>query len=192
VPSLAANGSSIQSVTVIAPTSTGIYWIGACVDFVTGESNPGNNCSVGVQVAVSNSTYPDLIVQSPGVSHSSLTPGQSFTSSVTVRNQGTGLSSSTTLRYYRSDDSIISTGDMQISTDIVPALPANGTSMQSAIVTAPTSTGTYWIGACIGVVSGESDIGNNCSQGVRIAVDNDMEDDFWILFLPAILSGNLK
>ncbi len=192
VPSLAANGSSTESATVTAPTSTGTYWIGACVDFVIGELNSGNNCSTGVQVTVSNFTYPDLIVQFPAVSHSTLTPGQSFTASVTVRNQGTGLSSSTTLKYYRSDDSIISTGDTQISTDTVPSLAANGSSTESATVTAPTSTGTYWIGACVDVVSGERDIGNNCSQGVRIAVDNDIGDDFWILFLPAILSGISK
>ena len=53
------------------------------------------------------SPAPDLVVDAPTVSNSSPTAGASFTLRATVRNQGTGRSSSTTLRYYRSTDATI-------------------------------------------------------------------------------------
>ena len=140
------------------------------MDPVSGESNTGNNCSSGVQITVREETHPDLIVQTPSVSDTTLSPGQSFMASATVRNQGNGTSSSTTLRYYRSANSTISTSDTQISTDPVSSLSAGGTSPESATVTAPSSPGTYWIGACVDPVSGESNTGNNCSSGVQVSV----------------------
>ena len=54
---------------------------------------------------------PDLVVQTSSVSDSNPNAGESFTLSATVRNQGNSLSASTTLRYYRSTDATISTGD---------------------------------------------------------------------------------
>lgn len=170
VPVLSVNATSASSASVAAPISAGTYWIGACVDVVNNESNTGNNCSSGVQVTVSNITYPDLVVLSPSVSDSSLTPEQSFTVGVTVRNQGDGSSSSTTLRYYRSTDPSISTDDTQISTSGVLALPANGTSDETSVVTAPVTPGTYWVGACVDSVSNESNTTNNCSIGGQIVV----------------------
>ena len=58
---------------------------------------------------------PDLVIQTPSVSDSSPNAGGSFTLSATVRNQGNGLSASTTLRYYRSSDETISTSEIRRS-----------------------------------------------------------------------------
>jgi len=121
-------------------------------------------------------TYPDLIVQSPSVTDTSLTPGQSFTVNATVRNQGDATSNTSTLRYYRSTDSTITTGDTQLTTDYVASLTPNGTSGESATVAAPATTGTYWIGACVDSVSGESNIGNNCSTGVQVVVETEASE----------------
>ncbi len=118
---------------------------------------------------------PDLIVASPSVSDDTLTTGQSFTLSASVRNQGTGRSASTILRYYRSSNSTISSSDTQVGTDAVSALAASGTSAESISLSAPSSVGTYYYGACVDEVSGESDTGNNCSTGVRVTVM--VEDD---------------
>ena len=52
---------------------------------------------------------PDLIVEQPTVSKSSLAPGENFTLSATVKNEGAGSAAATTLRYYRSTDATIST-----------------------------------------------------------------------------------
>ena len=115
---------------------------------------------------------PDLIVESPSVSDNTLTTGQSFTLSATVRNQGTGSSASTTLRYYQSSNATISTSDTSVGTDSVNGLSASGTSAESISLNAPSSAGTYYYGACVASVSGESDTNNNCSDGVSVTVSS--------------------
>ena len=118
------------------------------------------------------SSSPDLIVESPSVSDNTLTTGQSFTLSATVRNQGTGSSAATTLRYYRSSNATISTSDTEVGTDSVSGLSASGTSAESISLTAPSSAGTYYYGACVESVSGESSTDNNCSDGVSVTVSS--------------------
>ena len=73
-------------------------------------------------VEIPASGAPDLVIQTPSVSDSSPNAGGSFTFSATVRNQGNGLSASTTLRYYRSPDATISTSDTAVGTDAVGGL----------------------------------------------------------------------
>ena len=118
------------------------------------------------------SSSPDLIVESPSVSDNTLTPGQSFTLRATVRNRGTARSAATTLRYYRSSNSTISTTDTEVGTDSVSGLSASGTGSESISLTAPSSTGTYYYGACVASISGESNTDNNCSDAVRVTVSS--------------------
>ena len=124
------------------------------------------------------SSSPDLIVESPSVSDSTLTTGQSFTLRATVRNSGTGSAASTTLRYYRSSNSTISTSDTEVGTDSVSGLSASNTSAESISLTAPSSAGTYYYGACVASVSGESNSNNNCSTGVRLVVEVERANTF--------------
>ncbi len=126
-----------------------------------------------VSTSGGGSSSPDLVVQSPSVDDTSLTAGQSFTFRITVRNRGDGRSASTTLRYYRSSNSTISASDTQVGTDAVGALAASGSSAESISLTAPSSAGTYYYGACVDSVLRESSTGNNCSQGVRVTVSGD-------------------
>ena len=116
------------------------------------------------------SSSPDLVVESPSVSDNTLTTGQSFTLRATVRNRGTARAASTTLRYYRSSNSTISTSDRSVGTDAVSGLAASSTSAESISLNAPSSAGTYYYGACVNTVSGESNTDNNCSAGVRVTV----------------------
>ena len=76
----------------------------------------------------------------------------------------------TTLRYYRSTNSTISTLDTEVGTDAVGALSASATSAESISLTAPASAGTYYYGACVDDVTGESDSNNNCSSAVTVTV----------------------
>ena len=121
-------------------------------------------------VAISATGTPDLVVQTPSVSDSNPNAGESFTLSAAVRNQGNGLSASTTLRYYRSTDATINTGDTEVGTDAVSALTPAGTSDESISLTAPTTAGTYYYGACVDRVSGESNTQNNCSNAVALTL----------------------
>ena len=170
VGTLAASGTSDESIDLTAPSSPGTYYYGACVDDVTGESDTSNNCSSAVTIAVGVPPAPDLVVGSPSVSNSSPVTGEEFTLSATGRNQGSGPSAATTLRYYRSADATISSTDTQVGTDAVGTLAASGTSDESATVTAPASSGTYYYGACVDAVTGESDTSNNCSSAVTVTV----------------------
>ncbi len=172
---LAASGTSDQSIGLTAPSDAGTYYYGACVDAVTGESNSGNNCSSGAQVTVNVSpppppTSPDLAVGTPSVSDNSPAAGGSFTLSATVSNGGNGPSVATTLRYYQSTDGTIATSDTEVGTDAVGILAASGTSDQSIGLTAPSDAGTYYYGACVDAVTGESNSGNNCSGGLQVTV----------------------
>ncbi len=115
---------------------------------------------------------PDLIIESPLVSDSTLMTGQSFTLSATIRNSGNGQSAATTLRYYRSSDATISTSDTEVGTNSVNRLSASGTSAESISLNAPSYAGTYYYGACVESVSGESNTDNNCSDGVHITVSS--------------------
>ena len=57
-----------------------------------------------------------------------------------------------------------------MGTDGVSSLPAGDTSAESISLNAPSDAGTYYYGACVESVSGESDTGNNCSSGATVTV----------------------
>ena len=173
VSGLSASATSAESIDLTAPSGAGTYYYGACVESINDESDTSNNCSTGVRVSVQSGSPPDLVVESPSVSDNTLTPRQSFTLRATVRNRGNARSSQTTLRYYRSDDSTISTNDRQVGRDNVSGLSASATSAESIDLTAPSGAGTYYYGACVGSVINESDTSNNCSTGVRVTVSSD-------------------
>ena len=168
VAGLEASESANESVDLTAPSDPGTYYYGACVDAVEDESDTTNNCSSSVQVDVRG--YPDLGVGSPSVSDSYPTAGTTLTISATVRNNGNGASAATTLRYYQSTDSTITTSDTEVSTDAVAALAAAGTSAESISFTVPATAGTYYYGACVDAVEDESNTINNCSSSVTVTV----------------------
>ena len=154
-----------------------------------GESNTNNNCSEPVPMNVG---VPDLAVDLAWASTSVPLAGQSFTLTATVRNQGPDEAGSTTLRFYRSDDEIIDATDTPIGTDAVSRLTGfnglvsgagsrlatSGTSRESISVSAPSSPGTYYYGACVDGVPGETNTDNNCSTGVYVRVVPSGEDPF--------------
>ena len=113
---------------------------------------------------------PDLVVESASVDDDTPDAGASFTLSATVRNRGDGQSAATTLRYYQSSNSTISDADTEVGTDPVGGLTASATSAESTALTAPSSAGTYYYGACVDSVTGESSTSNNCSDGVKVEV----------------------
>ena len=120
---------------------------------------------------------PDVVAEAARVDNAFLRPGESFTLSVTVRNQGT-TSSPTTLRYYYSTDNTISIDDAPVGTDTVGVLAAGETVEKSITLTAPDYVGTYYYGACIDPVGDEYATYNNCSPAVRIDISN--TPPFWI------------
>ena len=169
VGTLAASGTSAESISLTAPSSLGAYYYGACVDTVTDESDTTNNCSSAVQVDV-QAWKPDLLVPELTVDLTDPVTGETFTVSATVSNFSRAASAATTLRYYRSADSTITTSDTEVGTDAVGALSAYGDSAESISLTAPSSVGVYYYGACVDAVAGESDTTDNCSASVKVDV----------------------
>ena len=183
VAGLAASGTeSTGSMELVAPSTPGAYYYGACVDPVTTEMDPADNCSTSVKVTVQATIAeapddPDardpqnLVVTSPLVSDSAPAAGTEFTLSVAVRNAGGRAAMATTVRYFQSTDATITKTDREVGRAAVAELAASATSSQSVDLTAPGTPGTYYYGACVDAVPGESDTADNCSASVKVEVE---------------------
>ena len=173
VAGLAASGTSDESVSLTATLPARTYYYGACVDAVTGESDTTNNCSSSVQVTVTAPNKPDLIIYAIVTTTNPFggtPPGGRIGVSAGVRNQGGVASPATTLRIYQSTDATITTSDTEVGMVEVGALAASGYRSHGDDVTAPSSTGTYYYGACVDSVTDEFDTTNNCSGSVQVEV----------------------
>ena len=131
---------------------------------------PGEVDAAAIPGENPSSDKPDLVVQTPTVSDSSPNAGESFTFSVTVHNQGQAPSISTTLRYYRSTDTVITTSDTEVGTAEVAGLAASASRSEMVKLTAPSTLGKYYYGACVDAVADEAATTNNCSTSVLVTV----------------------
>ena len=170
VPSLKAGKEIEISKHFTVPTVPGVYYYGACVDSRNSESDVDNNCSNPVKITVRSSDQPDLVVGLIPVNKDVLTPGDSFTLTATVQNQGKAAAQSATLRFYSSSDPNISTNDTQLHTARVNALNAGKSVTRQKRVIAPREPGVYYYGVCIDGAQGERNTNNNCSQAIAITV----------------------
>ena len=134
-------------------------------DLVTGLSEP-----VGLALEIVVPDAPDLVVASPSVNPPNLASSQSFTLSVAIHNRGNAPAPPTTVCYYRSNDSTITNEDIEVGTSTVSGSAAPSTTFKLIRLTAPSSPGTYYYGACVQSVSGERDIENNCSSASKVVV----------------------
>ena len=135
-------------------------------------------------------------------------PGRSFTFRSWVRNHGDAESAGTTLRFYRSVKRGIEPTDTLVGSVAVGPLAASGaTSVQFALLlslTMPTRDGTYYYGACVDPVAGESDTTNNCTLSLTMTVDGPPSDlvagtasvtpiredgTFWLFRQPTVAPG---
>jgi len=159
-------GAEIETSDEHTISKAGTYWVGACVDSVSGESDVDNNCSVGVEITVGS---PDLVVSEVSISSANPDVGETFTLNVTALNQGDSDAGETTLRFYESTDSEITDSDLELGLASLALLGPNGTSPQS-VDHSKDVAGNYWLGACIDTVTDESNPANNCSHSVRVDV----------------------
>ena len=179
------NGESNRWFGLFAPSTAGAYYYGACVDPVATESDTTNNCSGALKVTVDATAAPDLLVYGPYLHQDRVAfqsagnpqVGASFTLDATVRNQGSASAGSTTLRYYRSTDSTITSSDTAVGTDSVNGLAKGSYSYQAVDLTAPSDAGTYYYGACVDTVTDESVTTNNCSSGEKVIVEAEPAPD---------------
>jgi hypothetical protein len=175
VSSLAVAASKQKSIEVYAPSSEGTYYVGACVESVLGEVEVSNNCSIGTPITVTNPITanppaPDLTVVSASINKKEVGVGETSVLSLTVANYGNASAQSTTLRYYRSLDGVISAADTSLGVASVTALDQQESSGKSLLITAPTIKGVYWFGGCVDAVADEGSVYQNCSSAVKLSV----------------------
>ena len=133
-----------------------------------GESDTTDNCTQSLTVTV-DGPPPDLVVLAPDAGE--VREDGTFWLLVTVHNQGAGGAAAATLRYYRSTDGTITTSDTEVGTDAVGTRLPSTNYAGTIKLTAPTTPGTYYYGACVDAVSGESDTTNNCSTSASLVVN---------------------
>ncbi len=118
---------------------------------------------------------PDLNVSSFSVSNgvvpiTYIVTGAAMQLSANVNNGGNGTSAASTLRFYRSADNVINSGDTQLGTSAIPALIAAGNTGRGYLTQDTGTVGTWYFGACLDVVPNDPP-GNNCTASpVAISV----------------------
>lgn len=144
VASLAASASANVSelVTIPANTSPGTYFIlfFADADLAVTEANENNNVG-SVQITVTSSLgQPDLTVTNPTVTPVTVLAGQTVTASCTVSNLNPGPSSTASLKYYLSTNTVYDAADTYLATDAIGTLAGSGSINLSEVLTIPGST----------------------------------------------------
>ena len=119
-------------------------------------------------------TAPDLVIDSNGVSQRELQPGERFTMRFDVLNQGDAASTTNaSVRYFRSADSAIPRNDTELTVEdrITAVGPLDPSRSHSASISlTAVLSGSYYYGACVGTVPGESNTQNNCASVLRVSV----------------------
>ena len=125
---------------------------------------------LALPAGVAAQSAPDLVVLGPNVNDRSPETGERFGFIATVQNHGEAQADATTVRYLRSTDGTITTSDTLEGMDSVRALGHLQGYAATIRLRAPSTAGTYYYGACVDVVSGESSTTNNCSSSVKVTV----------------------
>ena len=154
--------------------STGTYYIGVAGMTRTVTGNYTRH--VRLMEATTSGSF-DWIISNfevrrdEGILDEPVRPGWEIALGAAVRNIGRSKSPRTRVSYYRSLDSTISSRDVLVARSNVVELESGAIQGLARIVMAPSSSGTYYYGACVDSASGESETGNNCSDGFRVVVE---------------------
>lgn len=151
VAALNASASAAVSeiVTIPAGTSPGTYFIlfVADADLQVTEVNENNNTGSATLTVTSAAGSPDLVVQVPATTPTTVNAGQTTTASCTVHNSGPGVAAASSLKYYLSSNNSYGTGDVYLATDAVASLASNASAALSEVLTIPSNTaaGTWYV-----------------------------------------------
>ena len=154
------------------------------LQYLSNPSDPALPPGIGLHVV-----GPLDLVVAASVSDSTLAFEQSFWLRATVRNQGGGEPEPTVLFYYSSTDATITSGDTQISADVVN-IETSTVVTKSLSLTAPSEAGSYYYGACVQSVSGEHNADNNCSDAVRVTVSSEFVSSD--IDIAAVMDGDYR
>ncbi|MDE3258692.1 MAG: hypothetical protein OYM47_12725 [Gemmatimonadota bacterium] len=153
-------------------------------DIITSADGLVDPSDVAVRgAATGKGSGPDVVVESVSVDNANPYAGTYIELSARVRNLGNSLSDSPTLIYYRSTDETITTADTRVGTDSVWRVPASASADASIDLIVPSESGTYYYGACVVSLYGETNRSNNCSRAVTLTVTSPPPFNIEIVFL---------
>ena len=182
--------------TVPVSTKLGFYFLLACADdpTVEAETNETNNCRASATTVEVRAA--DLIESAVNNPPASASPGDSFSATDTVVNQGNAQAGVSTTRYRLSVDTKKSANDLLLAgTRAIPTLAAQASSMGTVTVTIPPTAapGMYHLLACSDDLKKvpESNEKNNCTASatrVSIATGNEDVSIIDFAFMPSTLT----
>lgn len=111
-----------------------------------------------------------LVVYAPSVKDSTPMASRLIAISVIVRNEDDFRSTPTTLGYFRSTDTVVTTGDTRVGGDYVARLNPLESRLESVLLFAPSLSGTYYYAVCFDAGNGESEAASNCTAAVAVDV----------------------
>ncbi|MCY4574624.1 MAG: hypothetical protein OXF01_17725, partial [Gemmatimonadetes bacterium] len=144
--------------------------IGSSTITVTARDPDGLRATQRFRAVVEPVPVPDLVVDTPMVDTDSVEVGGEFTLTAAVRNQGNAEAQTlSTLRFYESFDSRITSNDREIATDsVMPPGVGRQSDQVSVRVTSVFGVGTRFYGACVDAPPNEANTRNNCSAAVPV------------------------
>jgi len=110
----------------------------------------------------------DLAVNSVLVNDRNVKASQPFGTTVSVINNGLGSSNATMIRYYISDDKIITPADSEIGIEPIVSVGAGQIRSITKSLTSNLVERSKFLGVCVDMPVGEVNISNNCSEGVSL------------------------
>jgi len=165
-----------QSLTVPRTATAGSYYLVVCVDSRSAaDTDTSNDCSSAAFTVIGETV--DLTVT--GISGVSSTgPGGTITPTAALKNQGTGGSTASLIRFYLSANATLDPSDTLLgSTNFtVLASGATGSSSLPLSISKTQAAGSYYVLACIENRSGsDTDTSNDCSS-VALSVVTSVPD----------------
>ena len=179
LPELGSFQESSGTVSLKIPDSTplGTYWLVACADRTqdVAETDNTNNCRQSATTV--SLSRPDLVAKSLSNPPIQARPGQQFTVTDTVANEGQAAAPTSTTLYYLSIDAVKGIGDVLLKgSRLVPTLLPTVPSTGNASVTIPTTIPltSYYLLACAddGKKIAEANEANNCVAAAERVVVN--------------------
>lgn len=171
--SIAGGGNqTVSGHTFTAPdVADGTYYVGNIVDIYddVAETDEANNYAVrSGTITSTHPAYVDLFWTTMSLTSSTWVSGDVVTAELTEANDEAAPAGAHDSRIYLSDNTSISTSDVQLGSDIhFSSVPAGGTSTENLTFTVPAATaGTYYLGAIVDIynVVAENDETNNVNH----------------------------
>ena len=174
ISALGAGNSVTDTVELVAPETSGVYYYVACVESVDTEVYTDNNCSVPVAMTISP-VVPDVSITIDADSTTvlaSIAQNRHITLYSSVRNSGLLPSESTKITYYFSEDATLDISeDETIHTVLIGAINAEESVDVTEVSTSvPRNTGIYYYFACVEPTLYETDTSDNCSIALPVSV----------------------